>query len=118
MTSWPSIGEAPPAMWVHYSYMRAILRANTERSGTIHIGVIEDPEHVSLHDNYDVATFCFRDVVYSFDRDRELVHEYRADSYRAYTSTGTLAYITATRAGTNQLAHCISLPTPPRPELN
>ncbi len=118
MTTWPSIREAPPEMWVHFSYARDILRKNEAHSGIVHTGTVEDPERVSLHDNYDVATFCFPAVVYSFERERELVHEYRADSYRAYTSKGTIAYLTATHAGTQQLAHVIGLPTPPRPEQN
>jgi len=77
-----------------------------------------DPERVALDDKVDVATFLYDDVAYAYDRERELVHEHRADSYRAFIREGTIGWLTKTHAGTDQLAHCLSLPTPPRPEHN
>ena len=112
MSSWPSINESPPELWAHFTRMRNVLRANTDRDGCQHDGIVLEPEHVHLDDHQDVARFSYPDVSYSFDREREVVTEHRPGMQAGYTSRGTIAYATCTTHGAEPLALLLAQPAP------
>ena len=92
--------------------MRDVLRANTERDGCHHDGVMLEPEHVHLDDHQDVARFSYPDVSYAYSRELEVVTEHRPGMQAAYTRHGTIAYATCTAHGAEPLALLLAQPPP------
>ena len=109
---------APVELWAHFTQMRRILCAHEELTGCLHPGAMLSPAGVLLEDDADVAAFFYPDVTYRFDRELEVLFELRPGMIAAYTSRGTLAYVTRTSAGTTPLSHVLTLEPPQRPHEN
>ena len=108
---------APVELWAHFTQMRRILCAHEELTGCLHPGAMLPPAGVLLEDDADVAAFFYPEVTYRFDRELEVLFELRPGMIAAYTSRGTVAFVTQTSAGVRPLLDCPDR-EPPTPSRN
>ncbi len=122
VTLYTSLEEAPIELAVHFTYMRAILRANTERDvdKPMPPGLYLEPEMILWNDNDQTARFGYlHGPSYKYDREHNYVCE-RLPNHESliYTARGTIAYAAKTPRSAILLCERSRLPVRGEPRLN